>query len=49
MVFIETITFTRLLPQYLNDDEYLALQHFLMDQPDAGDLIQGTGGLRKLR
>ena len=49
MVFIETTSFSRLLPQYLNDDEYLALQHFLMDQPDAGDLIQGAGGLRKLR
>jgi hypothetical protein len=33
----------------LDDDEYQELQEFLMEQPDAGDLIQGTGGLCKLR
>jgi hypothetical protein len=49
MVFIEALLFTRYLPDYLEDDEYRELQNFLMRQPDAGDLIQGTGGLRKLR
>lgn len=49
MVFIEALLFTRHLPDYLEDDEYRELQHFLIEQPDAGDLIQGTGGLRKLR
>lgn len=49
MVFIETLLFTKLLPDYLIDDEYKALQSFLIETPDAGDLIQGTGGLRKLR
>ncbi|ATJ87904.1 toxin [Ralstonia solanacearum] len=34
---------------YLSDDEYSALQQELLAQPDAGDVIKGTGGLRKLR
>ena len=33
----------------LDDDELKELQGFLLDNPNAGDLIQGTGGLRKLR
>jgi len=49
MVFIETSLFTKYLKEYLKDDEYRELQSFLIKQPDAGDLIQGTGGLRKLR
>jgi len=34
---------------YLTDEEYLALQEHLCEQPDAGDLIRGSGGVRKLR
>lgn len=49
MVFIEVAPFTKYLRDYLNDDEYRELQNFLIEQPEAGDLIQGTGGLRKLR
>jgi hypothetical protein len=49
MIFIETTVFTKYLPDYLKDDEYRELQNFLMEQPEAGNLIQGTGGLRKLR
>lgn len=49
MVFIEAVPFTKYLQDYLNDDEYRELQNFLIEQPEAGDLIQGTGGLRKLR
>ncbi len=49
MIFIETLVFTNKLPDYLEDDEYQELQKFLIEQPDAGDPIQGTGGLRKLR
>jgi hypothetical protein len=49
MVFIETSIFTKKHPQYLSDDEYRELQNFLINKPNAGDLIQGTGGLRKLR
>lgn len=49
MIFIETILFTKCLPDYLEDNRYRELQNFLMEHPDAGDLIEGTGGLRKLR
>lgn len=49
MIFIETASFTKYLKDYLNDDEYRELQEFLIEQPDAGDVIQDTGGLRKLR
>lgn len=49
MVFIETSTFTKLITKYLTDDEYLGLQTFLLKFPDAGDIVRGTGGVRKLR
>lgn len=49
MIFIETSIFTKQYTQYLSDDEYRELQNFLINKPDAGVLIQGTGGLRKLR
>jgi hypothetical protein len=35
--------------QYLDDEGFSALQAVLMADPEAGDLIQDTGGLRKLR
>ena len=49
MVFIESSSFTKLLPSYLTDEEYSSLQVFLIIRPDAGDTIRGTGGLRKMR
>ena len=48
-VFLEAPLFTRLLPAYLADDEYRALQWALMQQPEWGDLIPNTGGFRKVR
>jgi hypothetical protein len=47
--FIETSTFTRLLPAYLDDEGYRLLQAYLMETPEAGKVIPGTAGLRKLR
>ena len=47
--FIETRLFTRLVQQYLDDDEYRELQKVLMDNPDTGNVIPGPGGVRKLR
>lgn len=47
--FIELPPFERLREHYLSDDEYGALQYTLLAQPDAGDVIKGTGGLRKIR
>ena len=49
MVFIESKLFEKLREKYLNDESYRALQNFLVEQPLTGDVIQGTGGLRKLR
>jgi hypothetical protein len=34
---------------YLNENTFLDLQQLLMNNPEAGSLIPGTGGMRKLR
>jgi len=47
LVFFETPLFTRLLPEYLNDDSYRALQRALLENPELGDVMPGTGGFRK--
>jgi len=49
MIFIETSIFTKILPSYLSDDEYRGLQSYLLQKPDAGDLVRGSGGVRKVR
>lgn len=49
MIFIEASSFTKLLSKYLTDDEYRALQTYLMQKPDAGNLVKGSGGVRKVR
>lgn len=47
--FIETTMFTRRIKQIATDDELKELQKELIESPDKGDLIQKTGGLRKIR
>jgi len=47
--FIETRLFTRQIASLTSDDEYRLLQESLLRRPAHGDLIKGTGGLRKLR
>jgi hypothetical protein len=47
--FIETKIFSRLVVEYLTDEEYAKLQRALIEDPEAGDLIPGSGGVRKLR
>lgn len=49
LVFFETPLFSRLLPKYLSDEAYRGLQVALLENPEAGDLIPGTGGFRKMR
>lgn len=49
MVIIETSVFTRQVRELLSDDEYRVLQIALVARPDAGFLMVGTGGLRKIR
>ncbi len=41
--------FERVCPVYLDDDEYAELQQELMLRPEAGELVPGSGGVRKLR
>ncbi|WP_313624038.1 toxin [Achromobacter sp.] len=48
-LFIELPAFSRYRAEYLDDDDYLVLQCTMMKHPAAGDVIEGTGGLRKLR
>jgi mRNA-degrading endonuclease RelE of RelBE toxin-antitoxin system len=47
--FIETKLFTRLADEQLPDDELSRLQHYLNENPEAGDIIRESGGVRKLR
>ena len=47
--FIESTPFQRLSALYLDDDEYAELQQFMMETPEAGQVVPGSGGVRKLR
>ena len=47
--FIETPMFTRQIKQIATDEELRELQKTLIESPDKGDIIQKTGGLRKVR
>lgn len=48
MLMVETPVFTKRVLDILTDDQYRELQHFLVQYPDAGDMIPGSHGLRKL-
>ena len=47
--FIETKLFTRLVQEYLSDDEYSQLQRAIIANPEVGSVIPGSGGVRKMR
>ncbi len=49
MEFIELSHFSKAIHEILTELEYLRLQAFLIERPDAGALIPGGGGLRKVR
>jgi hypothetical protein len=48
-VFVELPPFERHRAEYLDDEALRKLEALLMLNPEAGDAIPGTGGLRKLR
>lgn len=48
-VFIELPAFARYRADYLDDADFHGLQETMMKNPEAGDVVEGTGGLRKLR
>ena|SRR5437867_12719662 len=47
--FIESAAFERARAVYLDDDGYAELQQFMMRNPEAGNVVRGSGGVRKLR
>jgi hypothetical protein len=49
LTFVETETFSRLLRDVVSDDDYAEFQRDLSQHPDKGGLLQGGGGVRKMR
>ena len=49
MVIVETSIFTKVIKDLMSDDEYKDFQLALVTHPDLGDIISGSGGLRKVR
>ena len=49
MLVVESSGFTKRLPGLLDDEGYALLKAKLAVSPDAGQLMPGTGGLRRLR
>jgi mRNA-degrading endonuclease RelE of RelBE toxin-antitoxin system len=49
MTFKETSVFTRQIAALIPDDDYREFQQELIFNPRAGDVIRGSGGLRKIR
>ncbi|MDP1597046.1 MAG: hypothetical protein Q8S46_06945 [Methylotenera sp.] len=48
-LFIELPAFERYRQDYLDDQSFRDFQNLLMENPEAGDVIEGAGGLRKIR
>ncbi|WP_241131442.1 toxin [Achromobacter xylosoxidans] len=48
-LFVELPEFSRHREEFMDDEEFRALQCLMLKSPEAGALIEGTGGLRKLR
>lgn len=49
MVILETTVFTKVIQSLMPDSDYRLLQNHLIEFPEAGDLIKGSKGLRKVR
>lgn len=49
MKFVETPNFTRAISKLLSHDEYMRLQSTLLQMPRLGNIIVGSGGIRKFR
>jgi len=49
LTFVESAAFERNRPAYLNDDEYAEFQQFMIQNPMAGAVAPGSGGVRKVR
>ncbi len=49
LTFIELESFALVRDKYLDDDDFAEFQWYLAGQPDAGNVIPGSGGCRKVR
>jgi len=49
MEFIEATAFTKYVYDYLSEDEYQGLQNYLLQYPETGKVVPGSGGVRKIR
>ena len=47
--FIEAKLFTRLFDEIFSDEDLARLQGFLIENPKVGDVVPGSGGVRKMR
>ncbi len=47
--FIEHPRFTAIVTALVHDEDYRRFQNELIENPERGDVIQGTGGFRKAR
>ncbi|WP_246545767.1 hypothetical protein [Pelotalea chapellei] len=46
---VESPLFTKQVHDYLTDTEYGVFQEYLAANPDMGDVVRGSGGVRKVR
>ncbi|QWV93395.1 type II toxin-antitoxin system RelE/ParE family toxin [Geomonas oryzisoli] len=49
VTFVESPLFNKQVHDYLTDDEYGGFQRFLAANPEVGDVVRGSGGVRKIR
>ena len=47
--FIQTKLFTRLFDELFDDDDLAELEEYLIENPETGVVIPGSGGVRKMR
>ena len=49
VIFVESPLFTKQVHDYLTDTEYRVFQKYLAANPDIGNVVRGSGGVRKVR
>ena len=49
LTIIESPLFTKLWPDYWSDEEHTKFTALLAENPEAGEVVQGSGGCRKIR
>lgn len=49
MEVIQTTVFEKVIGRFISDEEYRHLEATIVQYPEKGDIIPGSGGIRKLR